>query len=120
MLDLLESLVTLTNLKDGMIVVIKRCQWNKELKIRVKNNERILVQGSFTMATKNCGVVKYDLTAAIQHLGGAEGGHYVAHLKDKNEFFTVNDNKPVCKMQPFELELSQIFIYTNSQSALEK
>ena len=50
------------------------------------------------------------------NLGGAEEGHYVTHLKDKDQFFTINDNKPVCKTREFEIELSQIYIFTNRKS----
>ena len=97
-------------------MVVKRCQWNKDLKIRVKNNNHIQVKGSFQMNIKNGSLVNYDLTTAIQHLGSPKDGHYVTHVNDRNQFFAIRDNKPVCKTQQFELELSQIFIYTNTES----
>ena len=45
------------------------------------------------------------------NLGGAEDGHYVSHLNNGNQFFTINDNKPVTITRQVDLELSQIFLY---------
>ena len=45
----IRKLISIIDPKDGIIVVIKRCQWNKELKARVKNNERIPVRAEFVV-----------------------------------------------------------------------
>ena len=58
--------------KQGIIVVIKRCQWNKESRKRIKNNKRIPLRKNLSILTQNGKIANYQLTAAIQHLGGGE------------------------------------------------
>eukprot|EP00742_Colponemidia_sp_Colp-10_P006379 GILJ01006836.1.p1 GENE.GILJ01006836.1~~GILJ01006836.1.p1 ORF type:complete len:675 (+),score=67.35 GILJ01006836.1:65-2089(+) len=33
----------------------------------------------------------YDLLAVVQHMGGVDGGHYIAHCKRGNDWFTFSD-----------------------------
>ena len=93
-------------------MIVKRCQWNQESKRSIKTHRRISFNGQLKILAQNGQLAKYQLTAAIQHIGGAEYGHYIAHLNDGSQYFTVNDDKPVTVTQQFELEMSQIFVYT--------
>ena len=93
-------------------MIVKRCQWNHESKKSIKTHRRISFKSQLEILAQNGQLAKYQLTAAIQHIGEAENGHYIAHLNTGNQYFTVNDNKPVTVPQQFELEMSQIFVYT--------
>ena len=93
-------------------MIVKRCQWNHESKKSIKSHRRISFNSQLEILAQNGQLAKYQLTAAIQHIGGAEYGHYIAHLNNGNRYFTVNDDKPVTVAQQFELEMSQIFVYT--------
>ena len=100
-----------TDPKKGLIVIVKRCQWNQESKRSIKTHRRISFNGQLKILAQNGQLAKYQLTAAIQHIGEVEYGHYIAHLNNGNQHFTVNDYKLVTVTQQFESEISQIFVY---------
>ena len=37
--------------------------------------------------------LNYDLFAVSNHMGGLGGGHYTAHVRSENEWFTCNDSR---------------------------
>lgn len=54
----------------------------------------------------------YTLVSTVEHLGNTiKAGHYVAHVSAQNNFYRVDDDRPIQKSTVAEIEKSQLFLY---------
>ena len=56
---------------------------------------------------------RFELAATIEHTGGAEAGHYAAHLRYNNDYYAASDNLPILRSADshYNVEKSTIFLF---------
>ena len=56
---------------------------------------------------------RFELAATIEHTGGAEAGHYAAHLRYNNDYYAASDNLPILRSAEshYNVEKSTIFLF---------
>lgn len=83
----------LTHLSDILIIALNRFSWKTSAGIKYKHTIKIPLTYDFAqhLPENYPGPTHYELIAAIEHLGEYNAGHYIAYIRQKNQWYICND-----------------------------
>ena len=96
-----------------VIVIALNRTWDRPGMVAEVNHRNVNLSEIIEVPCLGGEGARFELAATIEHTGGAEAGHYAAHLRYDNEYYAASDDNPILRSADshYNVEKSAIFLF---------
>ena len=107
-----RSSIEILNPQPVIVIALNRT-WHRPGLAAVVNHRNVSLSEIIHVPCHGGDRARFELAATIEHTGGAEDGHYAAHLRYNNDYYAASDNLPILRSADshYNVEKSTIFLF---------